>query len=475
MHVLLVFALTASIQQAESRQLRLHVAPNVQVSSARATAAHAEVVMAADPADANRLVACSMLVRENGTMTTAAYVSFDGAKSWSPAVLSDAPSANDPTCAYGPAGTLYFAHKARTPTPQSLWASDSDRLIIHRSRDGGRTWEPPIRGPQTTDRPWIAVDPRIAAPWGRLYVAYNGHVHATDPDRHETERYRNLVALRGSSDGGRTFDSYAFRALMDQSAAAGSNAAMSDAHVLSDGSIAVLYTQQQVGGRNAATAKLTELSASLHVLRSADGGESLEPATRVSVLKSGYNAPHTRGVPARMAVDPGSAAFRDRLYVTWADYSDGRGRIMVSHSADLGRTWSQPAVVNDDAAPGPDASHHFMPTVAVNREGTVGILWYDRREHPDNQGYYARFAASADGGVTWSPSVRVSSAPNGSGKPATNPARTPTSAAAANSFLLTGGDTAGLSASADGRFHALWVDNRTGIQQVWTAAITISR
>ncbi len=38
---------------------------------------------------------------------------------------------------------------------------------------------------------------------------------------------------------------------------------------------------------------------------------------------------------------------------------------------------------------------------------------------------------------------------------------------------VTGGDTAGLAASPDGRFHALWIDNRTGIQQVWTAPITV--
>ena len=26
---------------------------------------------------------------------------------------------------------------------------------------------------------------------------------------------------------------------------------------------------------------------------------------------------------------------------------------------------------------------------------------------------------------------------------------------------------------ADGRFHAAWIDNRSGVQQVWTAALTV--
>jgi hypothetical protein len=38
-----------------------------------------------------------------------------------------------------------------------------------------------------------------------------------------------------------------------------------------------------------------------------------------------------------------------------------------------------------------------------------------------------------------------------------------------------GGDTAGLAADAAGVFHPLWIDNRTGIHQMWTAAVTVLR
>src|SRR5262245_7763249 len=189
---------------------------------------------------------------------------------------------------------------------------------------------------------------------------------------------------------------------------------MSDVQVLSDGTVVVLYTEQRVGGRNAATAKLTELSASLHVLRSTDGGDSLEPSVQIATLQSGYNAAHTRGVPARMAVDALSPRFRDRLYVVWTDISSGRGRIMSAHSSDAGKTWSQPIAVDDDVpAHGPNAGPDaFMPAVAVNRDGVVGVTWYDRRDNPDNQGYTVRFAASLDGGTTWLPSARVSTGAN---------------------------------------------------------------
>jgi hypothetical protein len=110
-----------------------------------------------------------------------------------------------------------------------------------------------------------------------------------------------------------------------------------------------------------------------------------------------------------------------------------------------------------------------MATPAVNRDGIVGMLWYDRRNNPDNIGYYARFSASLDGGETWLPSVRVSEMAN------TNLADGDKKLRPIGTFSSTGGHTAGLEADPSGVFHALWIDNRTGVQQVWTAAIEIKR
>ena len=38
---------------------------------------------------------------------------------------------------------------------------------------------------------------------------------------------------------------------------------------------------------------------------------------------------------------------------------------------------------------------------------------------------------------------------------------------------LNGGDTAGLAADANGVFHLLWIDNRTGVHQVWTTTVKV--
>jgi hypothetical protein len=87
----------------------------------------------------------------------------------------------------------------------------------------------------------------------------------------------------------------------------------------------------------------------------------------------------------------------------------------------------------------------------------VGVCWYDRRDNPDNLGYYVRFRASVDGGRTWLPSVRVSTAAQVSSE----------------DTRKNSGDTAGLAADADGVFHPVWIDNRTGIPQMWTATVKV--
>ncbi|MEJ2205526.1 MAG: hypothetical protein P8170_15615, partial [Gemmatimonadota bacterium] len=45
---------------------------------------------------------------------------------------------------------------------------------------------------------------------------------------------------------------------------------------------------------------------------------------------------------------------------------------------------------------------------------------------------------------------------------------------AVRGFSFQGGHYSGLAVAADGGFHPTWVDNRTGVSQIWTAPITVS-
>jgi hypothetical protein len=297
---------------------------------------------------------------------------------------------------------------------------------------------------------------------GKLFVSFNYHVHnETALLLHKREEFLNAVALQSSTDGGKTFTTFAMRAMMGDSAHPFRQPGMGGTAVIQDGTPFFLHEHAQGGGATPETGKHFVAASALMVARSSDGGETLDPVFQVADIQTSYNKPHTRTVTASIAADRGDSEFRDRLYVVWGDVRSGRTQIMSSSSADRGATWSNPVVVSDAGViagrtAGPD---QFMPTIAVRKDGTVGVLWYDRRDSEDNLSYYPRFSVSTDGGATWSASVRVSASPNkAEGKSGTG---------------VTGGDTAGLAVSADGIFHALWIDNRTGVAQVWTAPITV--
>jgi hypothetical protein len=107
----------------------------------------------------------------------------------------------------------------------------------------------------------------------------------------------------------------------------------------------------------------------------------------------------------------------------------------------------------------------YMPALAVNTTGHVAVAWYDRRGLPPAPGsrppFYpsgcnVRLRVSRDGGETWQQSVQVNE-----------------KSIKASVWDLR--DTSGLTADAAGTFHPVWIDDRTGTTQVWTAAVRVEK
>lgn len=474
----------ATVLGAHTQEPTLVVGKNVLVSGDFAAINHHEVVIAAHPTRPT-LLACSMFGDHDGrAVNSVAYRSFDGGARWSTAAVADEHFADDPSCAFGPDGTAYFVTKTNTGIDMIPGASsDTDSLHIRRSRDGARTWDAVIHGPHANDRPFIAVDTTRGRRRGTLYIAFDDHLHAEEGG-HRNADFRHALVLSASTDRGATFPVSSARGLLDQSSETQAASLAAGVVVLSDGSVVTLQHHMKLGANNTGTGKLREVGGWLQVFRSRDGAHALDPASRIGDVTTGYNTPWSRGVTGSIAADPGSKAHRDALYVAWTDFSSGHGVVRLTRSVDKGKSWSAPVAIGNDAptvAAGaiPD---NFMPTVAVNRDGVVGVMWYDRRRHAGTSAYDVRFAASTDGGVTWSQSQQLSESPNderqqrhAAAASDTIPTRTAAGVwrPARGEFSVTGGDTAGLIADATGRFHALWVDNRTGVQQVWTTTVNV--
>lgn len=416
-----------------SSSATITVGPNVQVSAARGGEAHYETHAAAHPTDPSRLVVGVIIYPETGRRGTIVYASRDGGSTWAP-TLGDLENTGDPAVEYGPDGVAYYAaltlrgHELEENPAEPAHNWDGRKTLLYRSPDGGVRWEGPASF-DFADREYVAVDRTGGARHGRVYVTGDPR-----PDR-------GFVVFT-SSDGGRTFPAPGVEADVGGSS-------IGNAVVASDGTLIGVYA-----GGGAARA-----------VTSRDGGRTLEPSVVVDrfVVAGGRKDGRHDNVNnfLHVAIDASGGPYHDRVYLTWPDRRSGHSEVYFAYSTDRGATWSESRVITDN--PPGDTTDQFMPTLAVNGDGVVGLLWYDRRDNPDNRGYYPRFAASLDGGVTWTPSTRVSTAPYAAG---------PVSQRSA--FAGNGGDTAGLVATADGVFHPVWVDDRTGVPQAWTAPVRVA-
>lgn len=427
-------ALDCGLSAPAEQSATITVGPNVQVSTNRGTEAHYEVHAAGHPSDPARLLATAIIYPTTGRRGTIVYASADGGASWTTSFQDDVlENTGDPAVAYGPDGTAYFAAltlrghplEEKPAKPAHNW--DGRKTLLFRRPAGDTKWEGPAAF-DFADREYVVVDATDRESRGRVYVT-------GDP------RPKSGFVVFTSRDGGRTFPDPGVRADTTGSS-------LGNAVVASDGTLIGGFAD---GGH-------------VRAVPSTDGGRTFRPSVVVDTfVRAGMRKdPKHNNVNHFMslAIDATSGPHQDRVYVAWPDRRSGRSRIYLAYSSDRGATWSRARVVTDD--PPGDTTDQFMPTLAVNRAGVVGLLWYDRRDNPDNRSYYPRFTASTDGGATWIPSVRISTAPYAAG---------PVSQKSA--FAGNGGDTAGLAVTADGIFHPVWVDDRTGIPQAWTAAVRV--
>jgi hypothetical protein len=107
-----------------------------------------------------------------------------------------------------------------------------------------------------------------------------------------------------------------------------------------------------------------------------------------------------------------SSPLYGQVYVVWADNRNGNGDIWFSSSTTGGSTWSAPKRVNDDLTG--LQNDQFFPWLSVDPQCKINIAWYDRRPdpitNPTNKGFHVFMSDSTNGGTTFGPNVRVTTA-----------------------------------------------------------------
>lgn len=452
----------------------IQVGKNVQVSLDNPQTPHYEVLSCANPLDDRQMLAGVMTVRQlkRGIVL---YRSSDGGEHWSQ-VLKIEQYSGDPTCTFGPDGTAYFAALLVGDTP-------TGKFILYRSSDGGATWDQPLEQP-VSDRPYLITDETQGQFRGSLYVfgvkaMRSLESRGTVPSGADPGFMTGPV-LFVSHNKGVSFTSQTRVALSPAYAIGPSNPV-----ILNDGSVIGLV---DVDRDHSTPFNMDRRPAGrLVAIRSTPDGTALREA--VSVADAFWDIAKNDGARvSALAVDRTNGPFSGRLYAVWPDNRSGRSQVLLSWSDTKGDSWSQPIVVDDDLLPTdpnrtPDS---INVSVAVNNAGVVGVAWGDRREHADNLGWRYRFTASLDGGDTFTQSVKVSSETNSYNKSLQYPIQGSIPYRSGGSgqplqirttvtrFFYSSGDTVSMTVDSAGRFHPMWCDNRTGVSQLWTAAISVA-
>jgi hypothetical protein len=428
------------------------VGANVQASLEGSDVAHVEQTIAASPTDANFLAAAVTTFVPGEVRQDHVYVSTDRGATWRATKFAEmaATGSVDPGIVITPTGTILFQ-------TGYVWMTNA----VFRSTDKGRTWER-LKDGSPAFR--VAVDRSAGKFRGRIYrgLSYMEGVG---------------VPVEVSTDDGRTFRKGG-RACQGTSMGL---ATMADSTV-----VAICETENYL------------------VATSSDGGETFgaEHAVakyewmrwdeEIKKLPTAWVLPPVQALGLPCAANVYGTAYSDRLYCIWEhqDKEHLTSRLYFGYSADKGATWVKKEV--DPAMP--QWATEVLPVIAVNQDGAIGIAWSDTRESEKRDRYDVFFTASRDGGETFLPPVRVSSAssfPIAEGNlratlfaphPLPDP-KIPDTVGDESQFAVSaynygrqmGGDYAGLAVDAEGEFHPVWPDARNGTYQLFTTRILVLR
>lgn len=318
-----------------------------------------------------------------GAQSLGAAYTIDGGLSWqqvmipftrcsgaAPRSAGDYERASDPWISFSPNGT---AHYMALVTDDSV---NENAMVVARSSDGGKTWSAPavIKRSPAQDR-------------GARSLFHDKNTLTADP-HHSQFVYATWTVFRNgisslvfarSTDGGLTWSAAVPIATMGSVVKAEKVVFRQGAQivVLPDGTLVNAFFRVLFDD---VTRRSTTEQA---ILRSVDQGRHWTRADiRVAAFDSVTAVDLELGVFVRDAAGLPSIAVNrttGQLYITWQDRmanSAGLAGVFIARSDDGGATWSAPVRVNQGTTASVQA---FLPTVAVNSQGMVGVLFYDFR------------------------------------------------------------------------------------------------
>lgn len=321
----------------------------------------------------------------------AAY-SFDAGRTWQIATGVESTNyrvSGDVSATYDNQGHAFICYIAFDKLgTYSYWGHNGGRngIFVRRSLDGGKTWEgkdiAATEQPDKTaggkdvpweDKPYLVADNTHGPFAGNLYIGWTRWTIAD-----------SQIQFVRSTDHGKTWskpveiDNVRGLPRDDNGAVEGFAGAV--------GPDSTLYAVWGDGSH-------------LVFTNSSDGGATFAPTRNIvdtaPIMFSVDAVARANGFP-QMAIDPRGSPKGGRLYVAWADDRNGEIDVFCSSSKDYGATWSPATKVNTD--PIHNGAEHFFQWMAVDpADGSVNVIFYDRRGDPRNRAQTVVLARSTDG------------------------------------------------------------------------------
>ncbi len=360
----------------------------------------AEPSFAVNPKDPSNAIAVWQQDRfalDGGALSNIVAVTKDGGTTWTQVLVpgisrcTGGPDerTSDPWISIGPDGTAYLATLTFTDNPvlAAGGLAGPTNQVVSRSTDGGLTWTAPttvIANGHYNDRETIIADPQKPG------VAYEAFV-----DRLGAFGETGLNELSKTTDSGASFSTP-----QDTYTAAPTN--LPDPTIITvqpDGTLVDVFMLAN------ATAVLpgADVPFKVMAMRSTDGGATWSQPVTIDQVPPVQPQDESTNTEVRAFPIVSAATAPDgTLYVVYNKIiSADEAQIRIVSSGDNGLSFSAPKVVRSVAA------QAFIPSVAVDGKGTVGVLWDDFRNDKAGDKELTTdvwFSSSADRGSSFSES-----------------------------------------------------------------------
>lgn len=394
---LLSVGTSAAGDDSHPMQVKVREEVPVTANDLRATRASNSPMLVADPVHSKRLMIANRL--DAPDFSCALQLSGDEGRSWTstrpvPKLPVGAEKCYAAEVAFDRSGLIYFLFIGLHGEGNSPMGT-----FIATSADGGKTFGPPhpALGPERY-QVHMVIDPTIGR-HGRLHLVWLEA--STAAPLGGLPSPPNPIMSAHSDDGGTTFSSPV------QVSDPARRLSVAPSVVLGPGhSVYVIYYDLGNDTRDyqGLEGPVWDGRWSLVLARSSDAGSHFEsmgvvddqlvPAQRIMLI---YTMP-----PASMAVDAAS-----RIFVAWDDARNGDRDAFVRRSLDGGRTWEQLERINDDQIG--NGRTQYMPHIALAPTQRLDIIFYDRRNDPEDERNDVYYAFSTDGGVTFGQNVKLTS------------------------------------------------------------------